>query len=253
MTRRRNSRADQAVPPCHRAVRLLDHGPRGPDIRARRINGAGKTTCCGCWRGSRARPAARPRSSAAAATGSGVPGGDRIPGPGDPAVPAADRRGPHPGRRAHESPVGRRISPGPAARAEYPAGRSRRHAVRGPACPGSPRAHAGQAAESPAARRTCRGPGPARPAAFPGTLADAVARGGLTVILSSHLVADIERVCDHLILLSASGVQICGDIDAMLAETGYLSGRGRTRRRSHGITGSCRRTTPRAKPRCWCG
>jgi ABC-2 type transport system ATP-binding protein len=39
---------------------------------------------------------------------------------------------------------------------------------------------------------------------FLGTLADAVAEGGLTVVLSSHLVADIERVCDHLILLSAS-------------------------------------------------
>ena len=59
---------------------------------------------------------------------------------------------------------------------------------------------------------------------FLGTLADAVARGGLTVILSSHLVADIERVCDHLILLSASRVQICGDIDAMLAEHRVLVG-----------------------------
>ncbi len=59
---------------------------------------------------------------------------------------------------------------------------------------------------------------------FLGTLADAVARGGLTVVLSSHLVADIERVCDHLILLSASRVQICGDIDAMLAEHQVLVG-----------------------------
>ena len=48
---------------------------------------------------------------------------------------------------------------------------------------------------------------------FLATLADAVAAGGLTVMLSSHLVADLERVCDHLILLSASRVQLCGDID----------------------------------------
>ncbi|HET7015394.1 MAG TPA: ABC transporter ATP-binding protein [Streptosporangiaceae bacterium] len=59
---------------------------------------------------------------------------------------------------------------------------------------------------------------------FLGTLADAVARGGLTVVLSSHLVADIERVCDHLILLSASRVKICGDIEAMLAEHRVLVG-----------------------------
>jgi ABC-2 type transport system ATP-binding protein len=59
---------------------------------------------------------------------------------------------------------------------------------------------------------------------FLGTLAGAVAQGGLTVVLSSHLVADIERVCDHLILLSASQVRICGDIDAMLAEHQVLVG-----------------------------
>jgi ABC-2 type transport system ATP-binding protein len=59
---------------------------------------------------------------------------------------------------------------------------------------------------------------------FLGTLADAVAAGGLTVVLSSHLVADIERVCDHLILLSASRVQLCGDIDALLAEHRVLVG-----------------------------
>jgi ABC-2 type transport system ATP-binding protein len=59
---------------------------------------------------------------------------------------------------------------------------------------------------------------------FLATLADAVAAGGLTVVLSSHLVADIERVCDHLILLAASRVQLCGDIDAVLAEHQVLVG-----------------------------
>jgi ABC-2 type transport system ATP-binding protein len=59
---------------------------------------------------------------------------------------------------------------------------------------------------------------------FLGTLADAVAQGGLTVVLSSHLVADIERVCDHLILLSASRVQLCGDIKDLLAEHRVLVG-----------------------------
>jgi ABC-2 type transport system ATP-binding protein len=59
---------------------------------------------------------------------------------------------------------------------------------------------------------------------FLGTLADAVAGGGLTVVLSSHLVADLERVCDHVILLSASRVQLCGDIDTLLAEHQVLVG-----------------------------
>jgi ABC-2 type transport system ATP-binding protein len=59
---------------------------------------------------------------------------------------------------------------------------------------------------------------------FLATLADAVAIGGLTVVLSSHLVADLERVCDHLILLAGSRVQLCGDIDTVLAEHQVLVG-----------------------------
>lgn len=59
---------------------------------------------------------------------------------------------------------------------------------------------------------------------FLATLADAVAGGELTVILSSHLVVDLERVCDHLILLATSRVQLCGDIDTVLAEHQVLVG-----------------------------
>jgi ABC-2 type transport system ATP-binding protein len=59
---------------------------------------------------------------------------------------------------------------------------------------------------------------------FLATMADAVAEGGLTVVLSSHLVADMERVVDYLILLSASHVQLSGDIDALLAEHRVLVG-----------------------------
>jgi len=44
------------------------------------------------------------------------------------------------------------------------------------------------------------------------------AAGRLTVVLSSHLVNDLERVCDHLILLAGSRVQLAGDIDTLLAE-----------------------------------
>jgi ABC-2 type transport system ATP-binding protein len=46
----------------------------------------------------------------------------------------------------------------------------------------------------------------------------------LTVLLSSHLVTDLERVCDHVILLAGSRVQLCGDIDTLLAEHKVLVG-----------------------------
>ena len=59
---------------------------------------------------------------------------------------------------------------------------------------------------------------------FLAILADAVAVGGLTVVLSSHLVADLERVCDHIIMLASSRVQLCGDIDTVLAEHQILVG-----------------------------
>ncbi len=59
---------------------------------------------------------------------------------------------------------------------------------------------------------------------FLATLAEAVADSGLTAVLSSHLLADMERVSDHLILLATSRVQLCGDIDALLAEHHVLVG-----------------------------
>jgi len=59
---------------------------------------------------------------------------------------------------------------------------------------------------------------------FLGVLADAVAMGNLTVVLSSHLIADLERVCDHLIMVSSSRIQLCGDIEDLLDEHRVLTG-----------------------------
>jgi ABC-2 type transport system ATP-binding protein len=59
---------------------------------------------------------------------------------------------------------------------------------------------------------------------FLATLAEAAAGGDLTIVLSSHLIADIERVCDHLILLAGSRVQLCGDIETLLAQHRILTG-----------------------------
>lgn len=52
---------------------------------------------------------------------------------------------------------------------------------------------------------------------FLASLTEAVAEGSLSVVVSSHLLHDLERVCDHLILLTASRPQLCDDIDDVLA------------------------------------
>jgi ABC-2 type transport system ATP-binding protein len=55
-------------------------------------------------------------------------------------------------------------------------------------------------------------------------LMSGVADGGLTVILSSHLVGDLERVCDHLIVLSDSRTQVSGDISDLLSSHRVIIG-----------------------------
>ena len=55
-------------------------------------------------------------------------------------------------------------------------------------------------------------------------LMEAVAEQRLSVVLSSHLVADLERVCDYLVVLVASRVRVAGEAGALLAEHRRLSG-----------------------------
>ena len=45
-----------------------------------------------------------------------------------------------------------------------------------------------------------------------------------TVVLSSHLLADLERVCDYLILLTEGRVLLSGEVDGLLATHRRLSG-----------------------------
>jgi len=52
----------------------------------------------------------------------------------------------------------------------------------------------------------------------------AVAEEGLSVILSSHVVSELERVADYLILMSHGRVQMVGMIDELLAKHAVLSG-----------------------------
>jgi ABC-2 type transport system ATP-binding protein len=55
-------------------------------------------------------------------------------------------------------------------------------------------------------------------------LMEAVAEHELSVVLSSHLIADLERVCDYLIVLVGSRVRVAGPVDELLATHQLLSG-----------------------------
>jgi len=49
------------------------------------------------------------------------------------------------------------------------------------------------------------------------SLMEFVAEHGVSVVLSSHLMGDLERVCDYLVLLIASRVLLAGDVEELLA------------------------------------
>jgi ABC-2 type transport system ATP-binding protein len=52
---------------------------------------------------------------------------------------------------------------------------------------------------------------------FLGALMEFVAEHDASVVLSSHLVADLERVCDYLVVLVGSRVAVAGDVDQLLS------------------------------------
>jgi ABC-2 type transport system ATP-binding protein len=69
------------------------------------------------------------------------------------------------------------------------------------------------AALDPLARRT-----------FLQGLMELTAEQGMSIVMSSHLVADLERVCDYMIVLVGSRVRVAGDIDELLAGHHRLAG-----------------------------
>jgi ABC-2 type transport system ATP-binding protein len=56
------------------------------------------------------------------------------------------------------------------------------------------------------------------------TLMEGIAEAGTTVILSSHLVSDLERVCDYVIVLQQARTQVAGRIDELLEQHRMLRG-----------------------------
>jgi ABC-2 type transport system ATP-binding protein len=55
-------------------------------------------------------------------------------------------------------------------------------------------------------------------------LMEAVAEHEMSVVLSSHLVADLERVGDYLVVLAAGHVQVTGEVEELLACHHRLTG-----------------------------
>ena len=56
------------------------------------------------------------------------------------------------------------------------------------------------------------------------TLMEAVATDGVSVLFSSHVLSELEQVCDYLVLLSRGSVQIAGTVDDLLASHRVFTG-----------------------------
>ncbi len=59
---------------------------------------------------------------------------------------------------------------------------------------------------------------------FLSALMEAVAEEGVTVVLSSHILAELERVCDHLVILSRARVVLAGSTDEIVSSHRLLTG-----------------------------
>jgi len=59
---------------------------------------------------------------------------------------------------------------------------------------------------------------------FLATLMEVVAMQQVSVVLSSHLIADLERVCDYLVVLMAGQVALIGDVDELLSSHVRITG-----------------------------
>lgn len=56
------------------------------------------------------------------------------------------------------------------------------------------------------------------------TLIDSAAATGMSVMLSSHLIGELARVCDHLVVIRDGRLRLVGGLDDILAEHHWVSG-----------------------------
>jgi ABC-2 type transport system ATP-binding protein len=56
------------------------------------------------------------------------------------------------------------------------------------------------------------------------TLIDSATATGITVVLSSHLIGELARVCDHLVVIREGHVRLSGELDQILSEHHWVAG-----------------------------
>ncbi len=61
---------------------------------------------------------------------------------------------------------------------------------------------------------------------FMASLMAAVADDGLTVVFSSHVITELERIADYLVVLNQGRLQVAGPVDDLLARHRILTGPG---------------------------
>ncbi|WP_189134397.1 ABC transporter ATP-binding protein [Wenjunlia tyrosinilytica] len=57
-----------------------------------------------------------------------------------------------------------------------------------------------------------------------GTLMAEAAEHGTTVLMSSHMLTELENVCDYLVVIAAGGLRLAGEVDELLAAHTLLTG-----------------------------
>ena len=87
---------------------------------------------------------------------------------------------------------------------------------------------------------------------FMATVLTAAADDGVSVLLSSHVLAELERVADYLILLSRGRVQVAGEVDDLIASHRVLTG---PAAEAEDIPNGrwCMPAVPTPRPTCWSG
>ncbi|MFJ6076374.1 ATP-binding cassette domain-containing protein [Streptomyces sp. NPDC093065] len=79
--------------------------------------------------------------------------------------------------------------------------------------------------------------GPVARKELTGTLLAEAAERGTTVLMATHVLAELENVCDYLVVLSDGGVRLAGDVDELMSVhtmvTGTKEGEGLSASLSH--------------------
>ncbi len=60
--------------------------------------------------------------------------------------------------------------------------------------------------------------------AFLRNLLDSSVASDITVVLSSHLLGDLARVCDHLVVIRDGQIRLTGELDQLLGEHHWIAG-----------------------------